>query len=118
MTPADDERKPSDSLLAYQVEQLEKQLGIGLRHVDQRLDRLEAEMRSSLAALTFVSEKAYLADRGADQRVQTAREDAVDREVRDIRAIAENARTVAWAVATLLLVVTGTMLALIKAVAA
>lgn len=112
------ERQPPDSVLVYQVQQLEKQLGIGLRHVDERLDRLETEMRASLAALTFVSEKAYLADRGADQRVQAAREASVDKETKDIRQIAENARVVAWAVATLLLVVTGTMLALIKAVAA
>lgn len=106
------------SVLVYQVQQLEKQLGIGLRHVDERLDRLEGEMRSSLAALTFVSEKAYMADRSADERVQSARKEAVDKEIRDIRQIAENARTTAWAVAGLLLVSIGTLLAVIKAVAA
>lgn len=116
MTPPDEQPTPP-GVLVYQVAQLEKQLGIGLRHVDERLDRLENEMRSSLAALTFVSEKEYMANRSADQRVQAARDIAVDKDMADIRQIAENARTTAWAVATLLLIAVGTLLAVIKAVA-
>lgn len=116
MNPGEDPMPPSE-LLVYQVQQLEKQLGIGLRHVDSRLDRLESEMRSRFDALTFVSEKAYLADRSADERVMAAKARVLEDYAKDTRAIAENARTVAWAVATLLLVVTGTLLAVIKAVA-
>ena len=74
-------------------------------------------MRSSLAALTFVSEKAYMADRTADHRVQAARDKVAEDYASETRKIAENARTVAWAAATMLLVVTGTLLAVIKAVA-
>lgn len=115
--PGDQPPDQPNAVLVYQVQQLEKQLGIGLRHVDERLDRLETEMRQSLAALTFVSEKAYTADRTADQRIAAVRERTVDEAIAETRKIAENARTTAWAVATLLLVVTGTLLAVIKAVA-
>lgn len=117
MTPGDQQPEQPSAVLIYQVQQLEKQTGIGFRHVDERLDRLETEMRSSLAALTFVSEKAYTADRSADLRIQTARDKVLDDAIAEARKIAENARTTAWAVATLLLVVTGTLLAVIKAVA-
>ena len=117
MGPPENSGDQPNAVLVYQVQQLEKQLGIGLRHVDERLDRLEGEMRASLAALTFVSEKAYMADRSADHRIQTAREKSVDDAIVESRKIAENARTVAWATATMLLVVTGTLLAVIKAVA-
>ena len=80
-------------------------------------DRLESEMRQRFDALTFVSEKSYLADRAADERVRAAKAQVVDDYAKETRSIAEGARTVAWAVAVLLVGSLAGLLAIIKAVA-
>lgn len=75
--------------------------------VEEALRDLRMDVRGGFAALQFVRQDVY------DSEKQTGKDFASE-----TRKIAENARTVAWATATLVVAGFGLMLALIKAVAA
>lgn len=74
--------------------------------VEESLREMRTEMRGGFAGLSFVNKDVYQ----ADQR-------AVDVYAQETRKIAENARSVAWANAALLLTAITVLLAVIKAVA-
>lgn len=77
-----------------------------LRVVEDSIKDLRQDVRGGFAGLQFVGREVY------DSEKRTARDFASE-----TRKIAENARTVAWATATLVVAGFGLMLALIKAVA-
>ncbi len=102
MTPPPAEQPASLELIVYQLSEMR-----------QRLDQMTAR----LDQLTFVHEKTYAADRAADARVAANDRKVIDDYAAETRKIAENARTVAWTVATFFVAGFGLILALIKAVA-
>lgn len=79
----------------------------GVRELRIEVRQMHQETRGTLATLQFVRQDVYASEQ------QTAKDFASE-----TRKIAENARTVAWATATLVVAGFGLMLALIKAVAA
>lgn len=79
----------------------------GVRELRKDVREMHQETRGTLAALQFVRQDVYASEQ------KTAQDYAAE-----TRKIAENARMVAWAVASLVIAGFGLMLALIKAVAA
>lgn len=77
-----------------------------LSTVEESIRDMRSEMRGGFSSLAFVSRDVYASEK------KTAEDYA-----QETRKIAENARSVAWAVASLVVAGFGLMLALLKALA-
>lgn len=81
MAPTDDELTIGE--LGRSIARIEKQQKEDRSHVDERFDRLQGDMRSSVAALAFVSKDTYTGDKAAVDR----RLDGVDKRIDGMRTL-------------------------------
>lgn len=116
MVPSPDQ-PPSLELILYQLKELQKQQERDRAHADIRFDQLQAEVRTQIQAIAYVSTTTYERDRLADARITASDRKVLDDYARETREIAQDARRVAWATAAMVVAGFGLILALIKAVA-